>query len=329
MISRGKGSEKYPEIRYLTKAIMPVSTIAVNLAKRGIDYSAGAIFPGGVEGWVRLANETKKGMKLNEVEGRTYDGIISRIKDGWNQIPLKERVYINGVIGRGLFGSAMMVLAAYGLQNGMIKYGGTFEDQKKRKIMGTDGEQLKAGEWEFFGERMPKAASLFLNHLPEFLALSLVTDNYQINQMGGTGEDKFETTIDEIQARFPFQTIAGAFVPGRRTTTLIDRFTRIPIAAEAATLLDEKAEFRDKSDFINRIRGNIGLGFLNATKEQQKDIDEIKKELRGLPPGQLTPEFESKVDKIIEIIKNTDYKELENKKMEEEYLKKIKDSKKQ
>ena len=328
MISRGKGSEKYPVVRYLTKAVMPVSTIAVNLAKRGIDYSAGGLFPGGVEGWVRLANETKKGMKLNEVEGKTYDGIVSRIKDGWNQIPLKERVYINGVIGRGLFGSAMMLLAAYGLQNGMIKYGGTFEDQKKRKIMATDGEQLKAGEWEFFGKRMPKAASLFLNHLPEFLALSLVTDNYQINQMGGTGEDKFETTIDEIQARFPFQTIAGAFVPGRRTTTLIDRFTRIPIAAEAATLFDKKAEFRDKSDFINRIRGNVGLGFLNATKEQQKDIDEIKKELKGLPPGQLTPEFENKIDKIIEIIKNTDYKELENKKMEEEYMEKLKNSQK-
>ena len=194
--------------------------------------------------------------------------------------------------------------------------------------MATDGEQLKAGEWEFFGKRMPKAASLFLNHLPEFLALSLVTDNYQINQMGGTGEDKFETTIDEIQARFPFQTIAGAFVPGRRTTTLIDRFTRIPIAAEAATLFDKKAEFRDKSDFINRIRGNVGLGFLNATKEQQKDIDEIKKELKGLPPGQLTPEFENKIDKIIEIIKNTDYKELENKKMEEEYMEKLKNSQK-
>ena len=324
IISRGKGTEKIAPIRYLTKALMPVSTIAVNLAKRGIDYSTL-----GAEGFVRLANETKKGMKLNEVEGKTYDGIMSRIKDGWNQIPLKERVYINGVIGRGLFGSAMAMATMYGLSNGLIKYGGTFEDQKKRKIMGTDGEQLKAGEWEFFGKRMPKAASLFLNHLPEFLTLSLIADNYQINQMGGTGEDKFETTIDEIQARFPFQTIAGAFVPGRRTTTLVDRFTRVPIAAEAATLFDEKAEFRDKSDFINRIRGNIGLGFLNATKEQQKDIDEIKKELRGLPPGQLTPEFESKVDKIIEIIKNTDYKELENKKMEEEYLKKIKDSKKQ
>jgi hypothetical protein len=318
IISRGKGSEKYPAIRYLTKVIMPVSTIAVNLAKRGIDYSTL-----GAEGFVRLANETKKGMKLNEVEGKTYDGIMSRIKDGWNQIPLKERVYINGVIGRGLFGSAMAMATMYGLSNGLIKYGGTFEDQKKRKIMGTDGEQLKAGEWEFFGERMPKAASLFLNHLPEFLTLSLIADNYQINQMGGSGEDKFETTIDEIQARFPFQTIAGAFVPGKRLDALVDRFTRVPIAAEAATLFDEKAEFRDKSDFINRIRGNIGLGFLNATKEQQKQIDQIRKSLRKLPSGTLTPADQKEIDSVIEEIKNIDFGELETKKAMEEMKKEL------
>lgn len=318
MISRGKGSEKYLGIRLLTKGIMPVSTIAVNLAKRGIDYSTL-----GAEGFVRLANETRKGMRLNEVEGKTYDGIVSRIKDGWNQIPLKERAYVNGVIGRGLFGSAMMLIAAYGLKNGMIKYGGTFEDQRKRKIMGTDGEQLKAGEWEFFGKRMPKAASLFLNHLPEFLALSLVTDNYQINQMGGTGAEKFETTIDEIQARLPFQTLAGIFVPGRRVNTLVDRFTRIPIAAEAATLFDKKAEFRDKSDFINRIRGNIGLGFLNATKEQQKQIDKIKKSLRKLPIGTLTPEDEKAMDSVIEDIKNIDFGELETKEAMEEMKKEL------
>jgi hypothetical protein len=324
MISRGKGSEKSTMTRLITKGLMPVSTIAVNLAKRGIDYSTL-----GAEGFVRLATETRKGMKLNEVEGKTYDGIILRIKDGWNRMPLKERAYINGVIGRGLFGSAMMLVTAYGLSNGMIKYGGTFEDQRKRKIMASDGEQLKAGEWEFFGERMPKAASLFLNHLPEFLTISLIADNYQINQMGGTGGEKFETTIDEIEARLPFQTIAGVFVPGRRVNTLVDRFTRIPIAAEAATLFDEKAEFRDKSDFINRIRGNIGLGFLNATKEQQKQIDKIKKSLRKLPIGTLTPADEKEIDSVIEEIKNIDFGELEIKKATEEMQKELEQLKKE
>lgn len=313
IISRGKGSEKSTAMRLITKGIMPVSTIAVNLAKRGIDYSTL-----GAEGFVRLATETKKGMRLNEVEGKTYDGIISRIKDGWNRIPLKERAYINGVVGRGLFGSAIMLATMYGLKNGMIKYGGTFEDQKKRKIMGSDDEQLKAGEWEFFGQRLPKAVSLFLNHLPEFLAVSLIADNYQINQMGGTAGEKFETTIDEVEARLPFQTMAGLFVPGRRVNTIVDRFTRIPIAAEAATLLDEKAEFRDKSDFINRIRGNVGFGIVNPTKDQQKQINEIMKQIRQLPSGTLTPEDEKDIDEIIEDIKNTDFGELEMKKMMEE-----------
>ena len=313
IISRGKGSEKSTAMRLITKGIVPVSTIAVNLAKRGIDYSTL-----GTEGFVRLANETKKGMKLNEIEGKTYDGLVSAIKDGWSRIPLKERTYINGVVGRGLFGSAIMLATAYGLQNGMIKYGGTFEDQRKRKIMGSDDEQLKAGEWEFFGKRLPKAASLFLNHLPEFLSVSLIADNYQINKMGGTSGEKFETTIDEVEARLPFQTIAGVFVPGRRVNTLVDRFTRIPIAAEAATLFDEKAEFRDKSDFINRIRGNVGFGIVNPTKAQQKQINEIMKQIRKLPSETLTAEDEKDIDAIIEDIKNTDFGELEMKKMMEE-----------
>ena len=323
IISRGKGSEKSTAMRLISKTLLPVSTIAVNLAKRGIDYSSL-----GAEGFVRLANETRKGMKLNEVEGKTYDSMIDAIKDGWNRIPLKERIYINGVIGRGLFGAGIMLATAYGLKSGNIKYGGTFEDQKKRKITGTDGEPLQAGEWEFFGKRLPKAASLFINHLPEFLAVSLIADNYQINQMGGTGNDKFETTMDEIEARLPFQTLAGIFVPGKRANTVIDRFTRIPIAAEAASLFDKKADFRDKKDFINRIRGNFGLGVLNPTKQQQADIDEINKAIQKLPKGTLTPKDEKEIDEAIKQIRNTDYKELETQQAIEQAQKLEKEKKK-
>jgi hypothetical protein len=315
IISRGKGSEKSKYTRYITKGLMPVSTIAVNLAKRGIDYSTL-----GTEGFVRLANETKKGMKLNEVEGKTYDGLISAIKDGWKQIPLKERVYINGVIGRGLFGSAIMLATAYGLANGNVKYGGTYDDQRKRKIMGSDGQQLKAGEWEFFGVRLPKAASLFLNHLPEFLSVSLIADNYQINQMGGSAGDKFETTIDEVEARLPFQTLAGMFVPGKRVNTLVDRFTRIPIAAEIGGFFDEKGEFRDKKDFMNRIRGNVGLGVFNPTKKQQEQIDILYDRIKNVPPSAQTPEFKAKMNKAIETMKNIDFKELEVKEATEKAM---------
>jgi hypothetical protein len=313
IISRGKGSEKSTALRLLTKGLMPVSTIAVNLAKRGIDYSTL-----GAEGFVRLANETRKGMKLNEVEGKTYDGLMSAIKDGWKQIPLKERAYINGVIGRGLFGTGIMLATAYGLANGSVKYGGTYEDQKKRKIMGTDGQPLGPGEWEFFGKRLPKAGSLFVNHLPEFLALSLMADNYQINQQGGSASDKFETTIDEIEARLPFQTLAGVLVPGRRAKTVVDRFTRFPLAAEVAGVIDEKAEFRDKKDLINRIRGNVGLGAFNPTKKQQEQIDIIWDRVKKVPPSAQTPEFKAKINAAIEKMKTIDFKELETKKAMEE-----------
>jgi hypothetical protein len=313
IISRGKGSEKSTAMRLLTKALMPVSTIAVNLAKSGIDYSTL-----GVEGFARLANETKKGMKLNEVEGKTYDSMIDAIKNGWKKIPLKERVYINGVISRGLFGTGIMLATAYGLSNGNVKYGGTYEDQKKRKIMGSDGKALQPGEWEFFGKKIPKLASLFVNHLPEFLPVSLIADNYQINQQGGSGGYKFETTMDEIEARLPFQTLAGIFVPGKRVNTIVDRFTRIPIAAEAAGLFDKKAEFRDKSDIINRMRGNLGFGAFNPTKKQQEQIDILYDRIKKVPPSAQTPEFKAKINKAIEVIKNIDFKEIEVKKAMEE-----------
>ena len=125
--------------------------------------------------------------------------------------------------------------------------------------------------------------------------------------------------------------MAGLFVPGRRINTIVDRFTRIPIAAEAAGLLDKKADFRDKKDFINRVRGNIGLGILNPTKEQQADIDELKKDVRGLPKGALSPKDIKKIDETIKLIKNTDYKELETQKAIEEATKldKLKKSKKE
>jgi uncharacterized protein YqgV (UPF0045/DUF77 family) len=310
IISRGKGGEN-AGARLATKFVFPVSTVATNLGKQAIDYASGAYFPGGIEGWIRLADETRKGMKLNKTEGETYDNLFKAIKGGWDRIPLKERIYIDGVIKRGLFGTALMLATVYGLKNGNVKYGGTYGDQKKRKILGTDGEPLQPGEWEFFGTRMPKAASLFLNHNPQFLAVSMVANKYQISKMGGDFKDQYQAFIDELEARFPFQTAAGVLNPEKGLNVITDRLTRNPLAIEAGALLDKKDKYRDRSDFLNRIRSNMGFGAFNPTKKQQASINRVYEKVKKIPIEQQTPEFKEKINKVIEVIKNTDYKELE------------------
>jgi hypothetical protein len=251
--------------RAIGKTILPVSTIAVNIAKRGIDYSSL-----GVEGWAKLVGETKKSMHLNEAEGKAYNSWAAAVKDGIKEIPIQQRKYINGVISRGLFGVATGLITAYGLANGQVKYGGTWDDSRKRKVIGSDGEQLKPGEWEFFGKKMPDAANKFLNHLPEFLNMSLVANMYQIHKAdkdaGKESSDQFKTAMAEVEARLPFMTLL-AFAQGKPLETIIDRFTRVPLATEISNATDENAKNREKKTLSERLKANIGLGELNPLKQ--------------------------------------------------------------
>ena len=254
--------------------IFPVSTIAFNIAKRGIDYSSL-----GAEGWTRLALESKKGMRLNEAEGKEYDGWFKAVKAGISRIPIQERKYINGVISRGMFGAAMTLVTMWGLANGKIKYGGTYDDQRKRKIMGSDHKQLLAGEWEFFGHKMGKLGNAFLNHLPEFMPLALAANHYQIHKAGEgwISGSTISTDLQEVEARLPFQTLLGIFDPNRTMKTVVDRFTRIPLAAELGQELDPLASERDKSNIWNRIKANTGFESFNDSRDQQKAIDNLDK----------------------------------------------------
>ena len=110
------------------------------------------------------------------------------------------------------------------------------------------------------------------------------------------------------------------FVPGKRVNTLVDRFTRIPIAAEIGGFFDEKGEFRDKKDFMNRIRGNVGLGVFNPTKKQQEQIDIIYDRIRQTPDSLKTPKFKVSMNKAIETLRNVDFKEVEVKKSTEKAM---------
>jgi hypothetical protein len=271
LVTGWKNAEN-PYGRATANIIFPVSTIAFNIAKRGIDYSTF-----GVEGWTRLAMEAKKGMKLNAAEGREYDGFWEAVRGGISRIPLEERKYITGAISRGLFGTALGLITLSGLATGNIKYGGTFDDQRKRQIMGSDEEPLGPNEWEFFGHRMGKAGNAFLNHLPEFMPMALAANHYQINKLGGDFSDKIQTDLQEVEARLPFQTFLGLAQTGKREKTIVDRFTRFPLGAELGGYLDKNADLRDKSNTLNRIKSNVGLGYLNPSKEQQKQLDLVEK----------------------------------------------------
>lgn len=289
-VSEFKNSNKLG-VRLAARTLFPVSTIAINIAKRGIDYSSL-----GAEGWGKLARGIKEGIKLNETEGKTYDTFIDKIKDGIQQIPLQERKYINGVISRGLFGAALGAVTLWGLANGKIKYGGTWDDRKKRKVIGSDGQVLQPNEWEFFGWKAPKMMDAFINHVPEFLPIALTADYYQINTLDkdGVGANFFDTAMGEIEDRMPFMTLANIF--NNPTSTLEDRFTRVPIAQDVEKEFDSKK--RANKTFGEKLKNNVGLGFLNPERQDMPSgfPDAIKKDYeRTTDVGFLPPKIESRI----------------------------------
>ncbi|MEO7048930.1 MAG: hypothetical protein ABI091_26745 [Ferruginibacter sp.] len=307
-ISGFKNSPKLG-VRLVTRTLFPVSTIAVNIAKRGIDYSTG-----GVEGWVKLANAVKEGNRINETQGKTYDSWVEKMKDGIQQIPLKERKYINGVISRGLFGAALSAVTLWGLSNGKIKYGGTWDDKRKRKVIGSDGKVLEPGDWEFFGQKFPKLLDAFINHVPEMLPIALASDFYQISALdenGGKLTDYIKTGTGEIQDRMPFMTLAG--LVNNPAETLQDRFTRVPIAQNIESAFDDKK--REHKTIGQKLAYNTGMDFLNPTKFGHGDEsnDPIFKHYldKGLelPNTALTSETNPKTGKKI----STETKEVQQK----------------
>lgn len=255
LISKGKNSESQ-SVRAATKILAPVSTIAVNITKRGFDYSTL-----GAEGWIRLAKAAKEGMRLNDIEGKSYDTWMKKMADGIKQIPLKERKYINGVISRGLFGAGLIALTGFGLANGQIKYGGTWDDRNKRKIMGANGERLGVNEWEFFGWRAPKWLNHFINHVPEMLPIALTADAYEISKFD-KDPNYLKTGVEEITNRLPFITVLG--LVNHPAETIVDRFTRIPIAQDIEKEIDSKD--RANKTLLEKLKNNVGLGFLNPEK---------------------------------------------------------------
>ena len=304
--------------RTLAKVLFPVSTIPVNIAKAGIDYT-----PIGVgEALYRLATSTKKQMRLSEAEGRQYDSFFKNIKDNIKRVPMKERVYISKVLSRGMLGTALGAFVWWGLHSGNIKYGGNYDDNREGlKVIGSNGKPLEHGEWEFFGVRSTihkkdgtknTFYTKLLHHLPITFGMGVVANYYTIKELDNTYEyDKkgfvkldsrlepktkadrlgyYESFTNELWDRLIFRD-ASAILSGH-----LEKFgsslASTGIIKETADKFDKDAEKRDNyKNFGTMVRKSAGLGFMNPIKNRIQ--------LSNEKPDEEKTESEKRRDKLL------------------------------
>lgn len=204
-------------VRYPAKFIFPVSKIAINITKQGVDMA----MP--LESIYKLAKASVKGAELRELEGGKYT-FGKDLKRGIESLNLEEKKYINTLLYRGAFGLAQYAAMYFLLSDDKIKYGGAYNSfdpfgQKLGRVKGADGKELKAGEWEFFGHKAPKAVEIFINHSPYSLPMSLAANAHeQATREGRTYNQKKAVnknrpanillgTTNEIVSRLPVSTV--------------------------------------------------------------------------------------------------------------------------
>lgn len=221
-ISKQKVSEN-PIKRAVASYALPVAKIAINITKQGIDRA----LP--IEGIVRTWGiDAAKGMKANAQDGIEYKNFIGKyyegMKRGFSDLPYEQKKYINTLLSRGLAGMAQYAVVGALLSAGAIKYGGAWNDndpfhKKYGRVYGSDGEELKNGEWEFFGSRAPKWVNIAINHSPYSLPSSVAADmHFQINRLDKSGNpiknavsNAIRTGINEPFSRLPFTTVLDLF----------------------------------------------------------------------------------------------------------------------
>lgn len=229
---------------------LPVAKVPINIVKTGVDMSTL-----GIEGFIKYLGATRKNMKLNEADGKEYDNIWQKFGEAAKDIPEKDKAYIHNVMSKGLFGLGLMAYAAWGVKNGTIRYGGSYEDrQDKRKYKGKDGEwhdDLDYGQWVINGHKFGKFGSSVLNHLPEFLPIAMVVNTHNVYQYEHTypGEGGNKTTktkegafweamksdIHEVSEKLPFNNLLE---PGQ----LFAGLATIPITKDIGQYFDKDSE---------------------------------------------------------------------------------------
>ena len=217
-VSELKGG-KNPIKRAVVSYALPVAKISINITKQAIDRA----LP--LEVIVRtMGTDAMKGIKKNEADGIQYKNFIEKygagIKRGFDELPYEQKKYINTLISRGLAGAAQYAVVYSMISSGAIKYGGAWNTndpyhRKYGRVIGSDGNELKNGEWEFFGHRSPLILNAALNHSPYALPASLAADwAFQTNRLDKSGNpvknavsNAVRTGINEVYSRLPFTTV--------------------------------------------------------------------------------------------------------------------------
>jgi len=260
------------------KFALPAAKIGVNIVKHGIDVSTL-----GAEGWVSYFREVGKQMNLNEKEGKEYNDVWDKFKSAADNIPEAKKAYINKIMSRGLFGAALFLTAGAMYANGKLRYGGQYEDGKKRVVYGEDGTPLEFGQWEIDGHRFGKFGSSVLNHLPEFLSVALLVNSMQVytfehDYAGKTGKKKLKGALDsasntfwsdvnEVSERLPYKSILHP--------------SEIALSALSVPIMENVSEWFDKDSngnlrpidkgVISQVEAGVGLRKLAPTDEKKAE----------------------------------------------------------
>lgn len=254
------------------KIAIPIARVPINIVKSGVDLTAG-----GVEGLIRYGYEINKAKKgLSPEHQEQYNTVWRQLGEAARNIPEKDAAYINKLLSRQLFGGALMATAAYMLSQGLLAYGGEYDEDKprKRSYIGKDGKrhELDYGQWVINGHPMGKFGSGVLNHLPEFLPIALVANtkevyDYEHDYKGKSGRKKlrdetdsfkgaFLSDLNEIYERTPVPSLLN---PGDIPANLVS----IPIFSNIAEYFDKDANGnaieRKPENLLQRYEMNVGL----------------------------------------------------------------------
>lgn len=252
-------------MRYFIKYAIPVARVSTNILKYGVDMT-----PIGIsEASVRYFKGAADGMKLNAEEGKEFNTAMDKFRQGVNRIPKEDKEYIARVMSRGLFGAALMLAALSMYKNGDLKYGGEFDEKRRKPRKGTHGT-LEHGQWEIYGHKIGKFGSGVLNHLPEFIAVAMAVNTADVyTEEKEDDKDAYDalsetlrSDVNEIYERLPIpnKVIDNIFtLPPIPIVSDIDKWTDV----------DEDGELRGRKAKTAWEKSEMNIGLRRKVPEKE------------------------------------------------------------